>query len=116
MSVNIEIKYAIGDKVQYYRLALVEVKCTCSCCGGTGKITGVDSKEYECGECDGKGYTVEEKRERTLFSGIINGIKVYWNRGKKPYVVYKMEGWNLSYTEIAEDEILGPVLNDDSDI
>lgn len=102
----VDIKYREDDIVRFYHRQSVTTSCTCSFCGATGFVKGMDGTEEECPRCDGVGFETLSTCQDMINEGTIQKIGVNWKRGKDPEVFYIMSGWSWSTTEIPQDRIV----------
>lgn len=107
----IEIKYNVGDSIRYIERKTHEVWGPCTCCDGSGYITGFDGEKYDCPNCEGKGQVfegeLESEEEKT---GTVSSVHVvydsnyYGHRGKKPWIYYNIpqNHYNINQEDVIE--------------
>jgi hypothetical protein len=50
---QINVKYDVGDMVDYWKILKEPHFANCGCCGNTGMVEGKDGYDYTCPECEG---------------------------------------------------------------
>ena len=105
----IDVKYKEGDIVKFKYRQSITTTCTCSFCGATGMIKGMDGTQEECPRCDGTGIQQMSSSQDVINDGTIQKIGIKWDRHSDPKVFYIMSGWNWSTTEISQDRVIEKV-------
>lgn len=111
---KIDVKYAVGDKIRYWRIDRKERYATCGCCGGLGWIEGKDKYNYPCPECDEFGKILAGVEEiKVEDEGTISAVHVHYDSNimtKKGYGVV-----NIYYSlpqkaeHIQQEDIIGKI-------
>lgn len=102
----VDVKYREGDIVRFKHRQIVTTTCTCSFCGATGIVKGMDGTSDECPRCDGTGYQEIKTAQDSVSEGTIQRIKIFWpQRQEEPVVQYVMSGFNWSQTDIPQEDI-----------
>lgn len=112
-SMNIDVKYDVGDKVVYKKRETEFREETCSCCGGKGSIIGVDGKTYICGHCDGSGTTIKGPYVGKIVEkeGIVQSVHVRYDsdKGRVDSIYYYFPREEHC---IYQKDILGKIIDD----
>ena len=101
----IEVKYRVGDKVQYIKKEIHNDIIKCPCCGGEGKIVGKDGNMYDCSYCTGGFVDVSETVVKEVKKvGKIKRVHVYYlsvkeNDGAMPIITYRLENGDTIFQE-----------------
>lgn len=101
---NIEVKYNIGDNVQYRMRQELNQYEICGFCNGNKQIQGADHTVLPCPKCNGYGQV--KKINYQDYSGIINNIIINYdaNHMTTPEIIYFIES-----IPIKQENIIGLV-------
>ena len=97
---NIEIKYNVGDKIQWRIGKQTEELEDCSFCNGIGQIQGHDNSILRCPKCNGfKKYPVLRYVDG---ESTVQGIVVSWSSfdAADPTIVYHTEKGGIPQNSI----------------
>ena len=85
---NIEIKYNIGDRIQWRNINETDQMETCSFCNGTGEVQGADNTILPCPKCHGLKITAVQNY--TLKDDIIKNFSIEYDPTNmaKPKIYY----------------------------
>ena len=93
---QINVKYDVGDMVDYWKILKEPHFADCGCCGNTGVIEGQDGYDYTCPECEGQGKILAEYVDKKVWShGIISSVHVRYDSNTYPKgvnIFYRLEG------------------------
>lgn len=101
---NIEVKYEVGDLVNYKIARTTSQMVTCPFCNGAKQVQGHDGSVLPCPKCDGNGKvpTIEYREGSTEITGIdvrynSSDLKSYVNG---PRIIYYSSVGNIPQEEI----------------
>lgn len=107
----IEVKYRVGDVVQYIKEEIHNDVVECPCCGGEGQIVGKDGNKYDCPYCNGglEDINKEVIREVKKVSKI-KRVHVYYlsvkeNDGVMPIITYWLENGDTTFQENIVEQV-----------
>ena len=104
---KVEVKYKEGDIVRFKRKENITTSCTCTFCGGSGQVIGLDGTRDDCPRCEGRGYTEESHEEEIIEESMICNIHVKFdNKAQKYNVFYNMSEWQLSQLDVPQEDII----------
>ena len=109
---TIDVKYNIGDRIQYIEKKFHEVWENCPCCNGKKYIIGADKEKYECPNCEGHGKVYERNEPvEEEKAGTIKTIHVYYDSDMdsyhgRPRIYYTI---SRSVHHIQQEDILGKI-------
>ncbi len=104
----IEVKYDIGDNIEFIERCGHEVYGPCPCCGKKGYIVGEDGEEYDCPVCKGAKTicegTIKTEEKKT---GTIKSFRVKYDSDmecyEKPWIYYNIP---QSTYNIAQEDVI----------
>lgn len=93
---QIDVKYGVGDMIDYWKILREPHFADCGCCGNTGTIEGQDGYDYTCPECEGQGKILVEYVDKKIWShGVIGSVHVRYDSNvypKEANIFYRLVG------------------------
>lgn len=109
---NIEMKYNIGDHIQWRIGNTTEQMEICSFCNGTGEVQGADNTILPCPKC--KGFKQTRVLSYQFYDDIIKNFSIIYvpEEMVKPQISYLTQNNNY----VSEEIIIGLVEGSSSEI